>query len=399
MDINKLMYQNYLLLAEQQNKLIKNILNINEVFSAFFMGANESEKNNIKMPCISINQQGEDSMKFQGKTIHKNIKCNTWYTRYRENGKQYYISGKTQKEVLTILKQKLNYVKKEKPKNYTLFEWYNQWLKLFKIDKVKESTIRDYNKCVKHINNNLLNKDIKKIESLEILNNLHKINLERTRQKVYELLNTIFTKAKQHNIINNNIMDIIDKPSHTKEKGIALTNKEQETFITECKNNKYGDLLLLTLYQGLRIGEVLAITGKDIDINKRKLIINKSINEKSEIDTTKNLQSNRTMPIFDNTLSILKKYQNQTNKRIFNFTYNVPQKHLKNIIQKCGIRDISLHDLRHTFITNCKNKQIPEHIIQTWVGHKIGSLVTSKVYTHSNEEDTLLYLEKYNKSL
>lgn len=62
------------------------------------------------------------------------------------------------------------------------------------------------------------------------------------------------------------------------------------------------------------------------------------------------------------------------------------------------IRDISLHDLRHTFITNCKNKEIPEHIIQSWVGHTIGSQVTSKVYTHINQENTMKYLEKYNKN-
>ena len=30
-------------------------------------------------------------MKYQGKTIHKNKNAETWYTRYRINGKQYYM--------------------------------------------------------------------------------------------------------------------------------------------------------------------------------------------------------------------------------------------------------------------------------------------------------------------
>ena len=37
-------------------------------------------------------------MKYQGITIHKNKKCNTWYTRFRKNGTQIYISARTQKE-------------------------------------------------------------------------------------------------------------------------------------------------------------------------------------------------------------------------------------------------------------------------------------------------------------
>ena len=97
---------------------------------------------------------------------------------------------------------------------------------------------------------------------------------------------------------------------------------------------------------------------------------------------------------FDNTLEILKKYATYKNKRIFDFSYNVPQKHLKDIIQKSDIRDISLHDLRHTFVTNCKNKQIPEHIIQAIVGHEIGSKVTKQIYTHFNLEDNLSYIDK-----
>lgn len=84
------------------------------------------------------------------------------------NGKQYYISGRTQKEVLNTLKNKLNYIRKEKRKIITLLDWYNQWLKLFKIGKVKESTIDVYKSLIKHIPSNILDKNIKDIESIEI---------------------------------------------------------------------------------------------------------------------------------------------------------------------------------------------------------------------------------------
>lgn len=401
MDKNTI-YNSFLLLAEQQQKLLQNAQQLNDCFYNFFKGATDSKQNtNKNMPIISLeHKQGDELMKFQGKTIHKNTKCNTWYTRYRANGKQYYISGKSQREVLTILKEKLNYVKKEIKQTTTLFDWYNQWLRLFKIGIVKDATLKDYTKTLKNVSDEILNKDITKIKSIEIQTNLNEITHERTRQKTFELLNALFFKAEQHKIINDNIMNIIEKPKHKRERGISLNSKQKTIFINECINHKYGNMYLITMYQGLRIGEILALTGNDIDFENKKITINKALNHDNKIDTTKNEQSIRTIPIFDNTLKILDKYKNYKEKRLFNFSYNVPQKHLKEILENCNLpKEISLHDLRHTFISTCKNKGIPEHIVQYWVGHKIGSKVTSQIYTHINEEDSLLYLEKYNNTI
>ena len=141
---------------------------------------------------------------------------------------------------------------------------------------------------------------------------------------------------------------------------------------------------------------MLAITGNDIDLINKKLIINKAINKNNEITHTKNKQSNRIMPLFNKTIEIIKKYINNQN-RIFNISYTTTQRNLKEILQKSNLpQNISIHDLRHTFITNCKNKNIPEHVIQALVGHEIGSNVTKQVYTHYNETDNLSYIDKLN---
>lgn len=386
-------YKSFMVATEQQIDILQKALEIAKINLAYFKGCQDSEGNKNTLKSI---EQGE-TMKFQGKTIFKNKRCNTWYTRYRVQGKQYYISGRTQKEVLKTLKQKLNYVKKEKQKIITLSDWYKQWLQMFKIGKVKEVTIKDYEKTIKYISSNIFNSDIKNITSLQINGLLNQITLERTAQKVYELLNALFSKAKDYEVIPKNIMDIIDKPKHTRERGIALSLEEQAKFIEECPKHIHGDIFLVIMFQGLRIGECLGITGNDIDLTNYTLNINKAINQQGQIDTTKNTQSNRIIPIFKNCIPLLEKYKDYGDKRIFNFSYYIPQKKLKEIIKRIGIRNISLHDLRHTFITNCKNKNIPEHIIQSWVGHTIGSSVTSKIYTHINQEDISNYIEQFNK--
>ncbi len=338
-------------------------------------------------------------MKYNGKTIFKNKKCKTYYTRFRQNGKQYYISGKTQTEVLNKLKNALNIeTKSRQNKNCTTLEkWYNQWLNLYKINIVKESTIKDYEKILKNVDNSVMQKDIKTINLNDIIKNLNSIDKERTKQKLYELLKAMFDKAVKHKLIKENIFDLIEKPKHSKEKGIALNNEQQEILIKSCNKETYGYFIKLILFQGLRIGEALAITGNDIDLTNNKLIINKSINIYGQIDTTKNEQSNRIIPIFKPTQEILQNFKNLKEKRIFNLSYYTARETLKQIINKTNLPNISLHDLRHTFITNCKNENIPEHIIQSWVGHEIGSKVTSQVYTHINSDNNL-FINKLNNS-
>ncbi len=404
---NQYFNENLLMLAKKAETMLKETLSIVQLFvgnfeakAEFYQEKNTKPENNSNMPVISYKgESAEQEMKFQGKTIHKNKKCNTWYTRYRIDGKQYYISGKTQKEVLTELKNQLNYVKKEKKKTLTLQDWYNQWLELFKIGKVEETTLKTYRTIMKNVNDTLLKKDITKITTIDVIQNLEQIKHSRAKQTLYEFLKSIFSKAFDLGLINKNIILAIDKPKHTKVHGTALTNREQEQLINICKTEEYGDMFLITLFQGLRIGETLALTGNSIDLENKELIINHSFKQSGIIGKTKNKSSERIIPIFDNTLPIIKKYAEYGNNRLFKISYNKPNEKLKTLIKKINLRDISCHDLRHTFITNCQNQLIPEHIIQTWVGHEIGSKITSSVYTHTNKEDTLIYINKYNNSL
>ncbi len=333
-------------------------------------------------------------MKLQGITIHKNKKCKTWYTRFRNNGQQIYISGKTQKECYEKLKNKLGIIKKEKQqKDYTLQTWYDKWLEIFKIGKIAESTLEGYKSLYnKYVKEKYKNKRINTFTPLDIENIIGNIPFERQKQRVYELLKDIFSKALKYKITKENAVDIIEKPKHIAKKGTALTIEQQTKFVEICKDNKkYGYLFLIILYQGLRKGEALALTIKDIDFNKKVIIINKSFNGNGKDNKTKNEPSNRIIPLFDKTSFILQEVVKENlEERIFNYARQKADRKFKDLLAKAGLPlSIRIHDLRHTFITNCKNLNIPEHIIQSLVGHRIGSKVTSSVYTHINTEEII----------
>jgi len=349
-----------------------------------------------------LQQEEEQIMKYQGKTIHKSIN-NTWYTRYRFNGKQYYISAKTQKDCYDKLVKAIKGLKlgvlsvparETKKRGLTLSEWFEKWIDMYKRDN-KIETIRDYRTLLKNVKS-LKNKEMQEITIEDIIKALNKMTAERQKQKVWQLLNMMYKKALDNEIVDKNIMVKIDKPKHTKQNGDALSHEQEEQFIEVCQKCKYGDLYLVALHQGLRKGEVLGITDKDIDFENNTLTINKAINRHNKFDTTKNDVSIRTMPLFNPTRDILLKYKN-VKGRIFDISYHRIDNHTKELNAKLDFY-FSLKYMRFTFITRCQEQNIPEFVIQAWCGHQIGSKVTRQVYTKYKASDNTKYINIFNES-
>ena len=338
--------------------------------------------------------EGVQDMTYKGIKIRKNANGVSWFARFRKNKKQYYVSEKTQLGCYNKVKDLYNAkVIVTKTKNTTLYEWYQQWLELYKKD-VKQSTIMDYSASLKYLED-LKNQNLDKITSINILETLNKINFERRKQKVYELLKDLFTKALNNEIIDKNPIDKLERPKHKRKIGSALSNIDEHSLEKVfLKHN--ADVFLVALYQGLRKGEVLALTISDFDFKNKTLAINKSINLYNEVDTTKNESSTRVMPLFDKTIKIMQKYKN-TKGRIFDLSPKQCQTLFLNLISEIATKEkYTIHSLRHTFITKCQEKKIPLHIIQHWCGHVQGSKVTNEVYTHTRKEAELLYINIIN---
>ena len=120
-------------------------------------------------------------------------------------------------------------------------------------------------------------------------------------------MKVLFDKALINEVITKNIMLKIERPEHEKDHGQALTNKQQEELINTCKNIENADIILIAMYQGLRRGEVLGLTTDNIDFENNTLTIDKAFNKYNKFDTTKNKQSIRTMPLFDESKKIAKR--------------------------------------------------------------------------------------------
>lgn len=232
-----------------------------------------------------------------------------------------------------------------------------------------------------------------------------------TISKIWALLYKAFKIAYSRRIIPFNIMDdenltkpISVKPNKTIE---ALSVKEEMQLEKAllASNNIYNTILLLQLYTGMRIGEVLALSKDCIDLNNNTLTVYRTItrdsndkvilgehtktyNKKTGIDKGK-----RTFPLSSKIKSLLEtqlknKITNIHNLIFWDYRKNTfitdgeINSYLNRLNNKNKISDnLHTHRLRHTFITRCQEKGIPLVVIQSLVGHVEGSSITNNIYT------------------
>lgn len=171
---------------------------------------------------------------------------------------------------------------------------------------------------------------------------------------------------------------------------------------------KYKSLILVMGLSGLRWGEAIALRPDDINLNKKLLIVTRSISElkgKFTIQDTKtHIARSLIMP--DILVEEFKKLIEQLNSDDLLFTKNgnfLPNSHFRKVIydpavKSLGLPPITIHDLRHTAasiaIANGANILVLARIL----GHSTPTM-TLNVYGHMFKEDLELVTQSLNTAL
>ncbi|WP_293677743.1 site-specific integrase, partial [Streptococcus sp. UBA632] len=167
------------------------------------------------------------------------------------------------------------------------------------------------------------------------------------------------------------------------------------------RNCYYKTLYLTLLATGLRIGEAVALEWSDIDLDNGVIDVNKTLNNRIEINSPKSMASYRQISIDKATILMLKQYKNRqhvkawelgrSEKVVFsNFTdkyidpnniRNQLYKHFKN----AGVPNVRFHGLRHTHATLMLNAGMSPKDLQHRLGHS-NITMTLNIYVHATEE-------------
>lgn len=244
--------------------------------------------------------------------------------------------------------------------------------------------------------------------------------------KIWIMLSTVFRIAcsPSRKILVYNIMNDITlkKPisNNFSKKVEPLTQAEYERLVSildnEERNHKYRNIIKLHLISGMRIGETLARSADDYNVEEQTLNIwnaltqdesynviwsehTKTYNKKTGID-----EGQRYLPLNSPLFSeIIEIIEEEKNKKIvsINNTHNVLfwdyekntfvtpseiKSYLDRLEAKYHILDkddkqkLTSHRMRHYAITHWKETGLQMNVIQYLAGHIEGSDITNKVY-------------------
>ena len=135
------------------------------------------------------------------------------------------------------------------------------------------------------------------------------------------------------------------------------TGEEFRRFIDNVMNKRLSYMAFMTLYwTGMRLGELLALNPKDVDLEKRTIAITKSyqrLGKKDVITPPKTSKSKRVITIPEFLAADIKDYMDslydlQEDDRLFPITKYYLEHEMQRGIKESGVKRIREHDLRHS---------------------------------------------------
>lgn len=359
----------------------------------------------------------------RGENIRKR-KDGRWEARYvTEDGKRKSIYSKSYSD----LKQKLRTDAEEKAptepvvkthENTSFIKICELWLAEKEI-KNKRSTIAryraiTYNHLIPYFSDRPISRD--NINAFI----LDKSNTGHLQEKtVYDIV-TVLMQIVKYGINMGLLQDfsyVISRPTIHKKELEILTEDEQKKLVNYIKQAVTCENIgiLLSLYSGLRIGEICALKWQDIDIHSGTISITRTMqripvaDENSENRTTivtdvpKSQKSLRIIPIPEFLKTELERLSKNCPPTAYVLTasetkYTEPRTYqykFKKTLEQAEIRNINFHALRHTFATRAIEQDIDVKVLSEILGHATINFTLER-YVHISLNFKKQNIEKLN---
>jgi integrase len=179
---------------------------------------------------------------------------------------------------------------------------------------------------------------------------------------------------------------------------------------------KWRALIGLAVHAGLRRGEILALQWTDVDwannrIHVRRNLISTYKASVAGVDerlwSPKTRRSNRLVPMRPVLRALLEKHRAFAVQNELDLVFVTrsgkpidPDNFIRHVydpaVRRAGLRRITFHSLRHSFVTYCAAAGVPLAKVGDWVGHSDSRI--TEIYRHAStdsEEFALALLDRF----
>ena len=307
----------------------------------------------------------------------------------------------------------------------TYKNWLNEWLTHYIKPSSKQRTFEQYSKVAQiHILPYLGDIELTDLTPFvlqKFITDLTTNGNKRTGKGLSPNFVKTILSAIQNSLKTAHLVGYLPEYSANKIKRPKIIEKQVECFTIQeqkriegaalsAKKDKYRGIVLC-LYTGLRIGELLALTWNDIDFEKSILSVTKTCHDGNEngkhiriIDTPKTENSRRQIPLSKTLIKMLKDMKKKSKcefviadgeKAVFIRSY---QRTFELLLKKIGLPHKGFHSLRHTFATRALECGMDVKSLSEILGHK-NATITLNRYAHSLWEHKAEMMNKLSKML
>ena len=314
---------------------------------------------------------------------------NVWYLSYRAGGKRVRKSvGKSkklailaQKEVeVRLAKKKLGWEEIRDPTFYDFQEKYLQYLKA----NTRPTTYVRYRKALQHFTDFLTSYGTASAKLSQISFQLieeYKQERSKTVKPLtvnveLKVLKALYNFALKCKCARENPVSEVSFYKEIEKKPRFLQEKE----IKELLDNSNGlyPVLYTFLKTGLRKSELINLKWKDIDFRRKYITV------ESKEDWRTKTGNTREIPIGDDLVEILNKLPKTSDYVFLNsngrkYGFHLTER-VKRLARSIGISDMTVHALRHTFISHLVMNGVDLVSVKELAGHS--DIKTTMRYAH-----------------
>lgn len=294
--------------------------------------------------------------------------------------------------------------------NMTVDAWFEYW-----ITEIKGKTIRwttaetyknQYKASIKDVIGNMLMCEVKPMHCQHVLNRTSEKYAKSTEEHIRKMMVTMFGDATENGFIHENpVKKGVKCRKRDDNQSKVLTIEEHRKFLDSAKRTVYYNHFAFVLQTGIRESELRGLKWNDIDfdnqiIHIRRSLIYNSRSGKFVESPTKTTSGIRAIPLTQEAIRILSAIRKEARNvipiefsgNIFLNKYGKPVTNAgysdctSRICKNAGIKQISMHALRHTFATRCIESGMKPKTLQKIMGHSNIS-ITMNLYVHTTEDE------------
>ena len=214
----------------------------------------------------------------------------------------------------------------------------------------------------------------------------------QTVRNAWTLLSGILETAVEYGYLSMNPARGVKFPEKELKEAPVLFTAEDFVKLLEQLDEPYRTMARLIALTGLRIGEVLAVRWRCLDLEIGTLSVRESVYE-GKFQSPKTRKSRRTIPLGPQSILWLREHRlrakrTESDDLVFGNRKGQPlreSKLLRNVLQpaaeRAGLGRVTWHQFRHIHSSLLNDLRVPVKIAQEQLGHSSIS-TTLNIYTH-----------------